>query len=74
VITYSYYYSNTQQITPVNESATNSITVSALALSYTLTTSYYDMFLFINDILNTNLAAFINNGSLIASCNGGTMI
>lgn len=42
-------------------------------LSYALSTSYYNMFLFINDTLNTNLAVFINNGTLTAQCNGGAM-
>jgi len=31
------------------------------------------MFLFISDISGANSASFINNGTLIASCNGGVM-
>lgn len=44
-----------------------------MTISYTLATTYYNMFLFVNDSLNTKLAAFIISGTLIASCNGGAM-
>lgn len=60
-------------ITPVHESSSNSFTISVILLSYNLSTSHYNMFLFINDTLNTNVGVFINNGTLVASCNGGIM-
>jgi hypothetical protein len=70
VIDYTYTYSNTQLVTPVSETAANSINVSTLALSYNLPTSYYQMFLFVNDVMNNKLSAFISNNTINATCNG----
>lgn len=51
VIDYTYTYSNNLS-TKINEIATNSINVSALALTYQLPTTFYKLFIFVTDMQN----------------------
>jgi hypothetical protein len=72
-ITYNYTYSNTLPATIVNSSANNSILVNSLQLSYALPTTYYQMFLFVTDMLNTPLNGEINNSNVTGYCNNVSM-
>jgi hypothetical protein len=72
-VSYAYTYINSQINTLINTSTTNSINISNLALSYQLQTNYYQLFLFVNDVLNTPLNAEISNSHIAASCNGSTL-
>jgi hypothetical protein len=53
----------------VNETASNATTVLNLTSSYVLPTTYYKLFLFINDTSNAPQSALINVGTIAAYCN-----